>query len=147
MKTTIERFKDIQAEGLVLFERKNADYGDSFREDGVLGVMVRMKDKLSRLIHLARTGGETAVKEERTRETLLDFHNYSGMAVDALDNGAVLEDRKKVGTITLVVTGVNLMDDAAVDMFMKRINERAQEHEIKIMTSGPKDKGPEEPTL
>lgn len=78
---TINKFKDIQAEALEIFKAKNKDYGDSFKEDGVLGVMIRMKDKLNRFITLARQSGEGACKDESLRDTLIDLHNYAAMAI------------------------------------------------------------------
>ena len=75
----------IQTEAFALFERKNKDYGDSFREEGVLGVMIRQKDKLNRFINLARKNGETAVLTESLRDTLLDLHNYAALAIIAME--------------------------------------------------------------
>ena len=71
------------------FRKKNSDYGDSFREDGVLGVMIRMKDKLNRAISLCRKEGEGAlVADEALRDTLLDLSNYGKMAVICLETAA-----------------------------------------------------------
>ncbi len=84
-------FRNIQNEGFSLFMKKNRDYGNSFAEDGILGVMIRMKDKLSRFINIALKQGEEAVKNETVRDTLLDYHNYAGMAILLLDRGAELK--------------------------------------------------------
>lgn len=40
--------KAIQQEALELFTRKNIDYGDAFAKYGVIGVLMRMEDKLQR---------------------------------------------------------------------------------------------------
>jgi len=70
-----------------IFRRKNADYGDSFREDGVLGVMIRLKDKLNRAISLCRKEGEAAlVQDESLRDTLMDASNYGKMGVICLES-------------------------------------------------------------
>lgn len=78
----------IQTEAFALFEAKNKDYGDSFREEGVLGVMIRQKDKLNRFINLARKNGEVAVLTESLRDTLLDLHNYAALAIIAMEDEA-----------------------------------------------------------
>ncbi|MEK6530993.1 MAG: nucleotide modification associated domain-containing protein [Deltaproteobacteria bacterium] len=92
--TTIDRFKDIQFEAAEVFKRKNKDYGDSFKEDGILGIMIRMKDKLNRYITLAKAGGEAACRDESLRDTLLDFHNYAVMAIICAEEGARSKEEK-----------------------------------------------------
>lgn len=37
-----EQLEKVMQEGLELFRRKNADYGDAFAECGTVGVLVRM---------------------------------------------------------------------------------------------------------
>ena len=45
----IEQMQKVQTEGLELFKKKNQDYGDAFANYGVVGVLVRMGDKIARL--------------------------------------------------------------------------------------------------
>jgi len=95
--STLQKFIELQREALDIFTKKNADYGDSFKEDGVLGVMIRQKDKLNRLITLARKGGEGRLKEESLRDTLIDYSNYSLMAIIAFEESGpvVLTETEK----------------------------------------------------
>lgn len=59
--------------------RKNTDYGDSHREFGVIGVIVRMFDKFHRWETLSR---QTAlVKSENINDTLNDMFNYCVLAI------------------------------------------------------------------
>ena len=74
----------IQKEALELFIKKNADYGDAFANYGIVGVLVRMGDKISRLQSITKRG-VTLVNDEALRDTLIDLHNYSAMAVMLLD--------------------------------------------------------------
>lgn len=83
--TTTMHYVRLQSEARDLFERKNADYGDCFREDGMLGVMIRLKDKLNRVINIARKEGEHNVADEAVRDSLIDMANYAVMAVMLLD--------------------------------------------------------------
>jgi len=87
----VEQMMKVQAEGLELFERKNQDYGDAFANYGVIGVLVRMGDKIARLQSIS-TKSVSLVDSESLRDTLIDLHNYSAMAIMLLDE----DDEKKM---------------------------------------------------
>jgi hypothetical protein len=70
----------IQSEALELFKIKNADYGDAFAKYGIVGVIMRIQDKLQRAISISECGVHL-VKDEALRDTLLDLHNYAAMAL------------------------------------------------------------------
>lgn len=70
-----------------LFERKNHDYGDSYKYYGPAGVVIRLRDKLLRIQQLTRLLEDAAVPEETLRDTLVDTHNYAIMAVMLIDQG------------------------------------------------------------
>jgi hypothetical protein len=80
----IEQMKAVQAEALELFTRKNADYGDAFATYGVIGVLMRIEDKIQRSMSITKTG-VNLVKDESIRDTLIDLHNYAAMALMLLD--------------------------------------------------------------
>ena len=84
-ESTDERFKNVQKEGLELFERKNKDYGNAFADYGPVGVLVRMGDKIRRLQSISNSGIQL-VNDESLRDTLIDLHNYSAMAILLMDN-------------------------------------------------------------
>jgi len=79
-----KQLRNVQDEALELFKKKNTDYGDAFANYGAIGVLVRMGDKISRLQHITNKG-ITLVDDEALRDTLIDLHNYSAMAVMLLD--------------------------------------------------------------
>ncbi len=79
-----KQLRNVQDEALELFKKKNTDYGDAFANYGAIGVLVRMGDKISRLQHITNRG-ITLVDDEALRDTLIDLHNYSAMAVMLLD--------------------------------------------------------------
>ena len=87
----ISQMQLIQSEGLELFKRKNQDYGDAFANYGVIGVLVRMGDKIARLQSIT-TKSVSLVDSESLRDTLIDLHNYSAMAIMLLDE----DDMKKM---------------------------------------------------
>ena len=82
--TRVLQMKAVHAETLELFKRKNNDYGDAFAEYGTIGVLVRMGDKIKRLQQISKTKIQL-VNDENIRDTLLDLHNYSAMAIMLLD--------------------------------------------------------------
>lgn len=83
-KNRIEQIKKVQLEGLELFTKKNKDYGDAFATFGPIGVIMRMGDKLNRLMSIEKNK-ITMVNDETIRDTLIDLHNYSAMAIMLLD--------------------------------------------------------------
>jgi len=86
MANRIEQMEKVQNEAKTLFMRKNTDYGDAFANYGPVGVLVRMGDKLARLQSIT-TSGITLVDDEKMRDTLIDLHNYSAMAIMLMDEG------------------------------------------------------------
>lgn len=76
----VEQMKEIQQRGLELFTRKNKDYGDAFAKFGLVGVLVRIEDKIQRAISISDSG-ITLVDDEGLKDTLLDLHNYAAMAL------------------------------------------------------------------
>ena len=82
----IEQFSLVQTEGLELFKRKNSDYGDAFANYGPVGVIVRMGDKIQRLVSVSNKK-VSLVNTESLRDTLIDLHNYAAMAIMLLDEG------------------------------------------------------------
>lgn len=80
----VEQMKQIQYDALELFTRKNADYGDAFAKYGVIGVLMRIEDKMQRAMSITKNG-VNLVSDEGIRDTLLDLHNYAAMALMLLD--------------------------------------------------------------
>lgn len=80
----VEQLQAIQSNALELFKKKNADYGDAFAKYGLIGVLMRIEDKIQRGLSISKTG-IVMVSDEGLRDTLLDLHNYAAMAVMLLD--------------------------------------------------------------
>lgn len=80
----VEQLKKIQKEGLELFIKKNADYGDAFAKYGVVGVLMRIEDKIQRALSITNKG-VNLVNDEGIKDTLIDLHNYAAMAIMLLD--------------------------------------------------------------
>ena len=80
----VEQLKIIQGDALELFTRKNADYGDAFAKYGIIGVLMRIEDKIQRAVSITKNG-VNLVNDEGIRDTLLDLHNYAAMALMILN--------------------------------------------------------------
>jgi hypothetical protein len=80
----IQQMKKVQEEGLNLFSKKNKDYGDAFATYGSVGVIVRIGDKIQRLLSINQSKIQL-VDNESLRDTLIDLHNYAAMAILLMD--------------------------------------------------------------
>ena len=80
----VDQMKKIQHDALELFIKKNADYGDAFAKYGAVGVLMRIEDKLQRFMSITKNG-VNLINDEGIRDTLIDLHNYSAMALMLLD--------------------------------------------------------------
>ena len=80
----LDQMMKVQREAFELFKKKNQDYGDAFATFGPVGVIVRMGDKINRLTSVSKNG-VNLVDNESLRDTLIDLHNYSAMAIMLLD--------------------------------------------------------------
>ena len=87
--TNVEKHGQICRELNELYERKNADYGDSFHktflEEGMAMARIRLSDKLERFKKLTRSNTQE-VKDESIRDTLIDLANYAIMTILELED-------------------------------------------------------------
>ena len=86
MYNKVDKFKQIVDGMLDLYQRKQADYGDSaaktFDEYGLVSFLVRMEDKLNRVATLTKKSTtEQQVKDEKIEDTLLDNGSRQQMRV------------------------------------------------------------------
>lgn len=80
----VVQFSNVQEEAKKLFINKNRDYGDAFATYGVVGVLIRMNDKIQRSMSITNNG-VAMVSNENLRDTLIDLVNYATMGVMLLD--------------------------------------------------------------
>jgi len=80
----IKQMQQIHLKALELFRKKNIDYGDSFAKYGIIGVLIRIEDKIQRSISITNNG-INLVKDENIEDTLIDLCNYSVMALMLLN--------------------------------------------------------------
>ena len=80
----VSQMSKVQEEGLNLFKKKNQDYGDAFAKFGVIGVLMRIEDKIQRSLSITKNG-VNLINDEGIHDTLLDLHNYAAMALMLLN--------------------------------------------------------------
>ena len=112
----IELFKQITAKMAETYEKKNADYGNSFEETikkwGPNIALARIDDKLNRVNSLLKS--EAQVKDESIEDTLMDLSTYAIMTLMALKkSGNRVLDTKPTTTVNENTTPVNLYDPYA----------------------------------
>lgn len=89
-------FKDLLDEMHETYKKKNADYGDSFKQThlkfGEIAGLVRISDKVNRLISLSKKNNSEAYFESK-RDTYMDLANYCLMQVLVMEKtGEDLEE-------------------------------------------------------
>jgi beta-glucosidase/6-phospho-beta-glucosidase/beta-galactosidase len=80
MTDRVSQLKIIQQEALELFIKKNADYGDAFAKFGIIGILMRIEDKIQRSLTITKNG-INLIESESLKDTLLDLHNYAAMGL------------------------------------------------------------------
>ena len=94
MSNRVNQLQTVQNEALKLFTQKNQDYGDAFATYGTIGVLVRLGDKIHRLQSIT-SKGINLIQDEKLRDTLIDLHNYAGMAIMLMDEKDKNKDENK----------------------------------------------------
>lgn len=77
----LSQIKDISSQTIIsdntkLFERKNTDYGNSFVDFELIGIIVRLNDKINRILNLGDVDPETMKVDEKIEDTINDLYNY-----------------------------------------------------------------------
>lgn len=87
----VQQMETVQHKALEMFKKKNQDYGDAFAKFGVIGVLMRIEDKIQRSLSITKNG-VNLVDDEGIRDTLMDLHNYAAMGVMLLDENKNLQE-------------------------------------------------------
>lgn len=76
IKDDISDHNEIINSNQELFKMKNNDYGCSYEDFGLLGIIVRLNDKINRIKVIINKKTEQKVKDENIKETINDLYNY-----------------------------------------------------------------------
>ena len=96
-----KKFADILDTRYKIFCDKNRDYGDSYKVDGVIGIVIRLGDKMKRLKQITQDGYQVQVKNEGLEELLGDIANYSLMGLIAIKDAEKEADNSDHKSIKL----------------------------------------------
>lgn len=107
----VEQLEIIQKEARDLFAKKNSDYGDAFATCGIIGILVRIQDKINRFIKITKKSVQL-VDDESLRDTLMDLHNYAAMGI--MIDDPVKVNKLKVRKLTPDAIIPKKMTDGAV---------------------------------
>jgi hypothetical protein len=110
-KSIIEQFLSVHAEGIHLFVKNNADYGDAFATYGPIGLLLLIDDKIKCIT-------KNGMQSESMRDTLIDIFNYSTMAIMLLDE----DDEYKSNTDARFTQFASVNFDA-MDLFIQKQTE------------------------
>ena len=77
----VRQMEIVQDFALQMFKEKNAYYSGLFEQYGLIGILMRIQDKIQRSLSIAKNG----VDHDEIRDTLLDLHNYAAMGVMLVD--------------------------------------------------------------
>ena len=77
----LSQIKDISPQIIItnnteLFEKKNTDYGNSFVDFELIGIIVRLNDKINRILNLGNADPQTMKVDEKIEDTINDLYNY-----------------------------------------------------------------------
>jgi hypothetical protein len=112
MGDRITQMMNVQSNALDLFAKKNADYGDAFAQYGIIGVLIRIQDKIKRALTIT-SNNINLVDDENIADTMLDLHNYAAMALILMEEGKAdkyLEDDSDVDNGTQTINFIELDD-------------------------------------
>jgi len=73
-------FQIIQNELLEIYKKKNTDYGQSYKQYGLIGILTRLQDKINRCLTISKNKIEL-VNDESLNDTLKDLSNYCILAI------------------------------------------------------------------
>ena len=90
----VKQMETVQQKALEMFKKKNKDYGDAFAKFGVIGILMRIEDKIQRSLSITKNG-VNMVDVEGIGDTLMDLHNYAAMGVMLLDEKEALSADEK----------------------------------------------------
>ena len=73
-------FQIIQNELLEIYKKKNTDYGNSYKQFGLIGILTRLQDKINRCLTISKNKIKL-VEDEDLNDTLKDLSNYCILAL------------------------------------------------------------------
>ena len=91
----VKQFNELAQTMCELYEKKNADYGDSFNisldKYGIIAALTRISDKFNRIENLILNQNKK-VEDEKVEDTLIDLASYAMMTVLWMKNNSKIDN-------------------------------------------------------
>jgi hypothetical protein len=88
----------VQEECLSRFNEKNNEYGDAMNHYGLIGVLMKLEEKIKQSIHVSKSGIDI-VPSDHLRDTLISLSNHTTMAIILLDQGKLVSSGPTINEI------------------------------------------------
>jgi hypothetical protein len=88
----IKQMQIVHNEATEVFKRKTISYEDAFADYGIVGLIVRIGDKIQRLVSVSNKG-ISLINTKTLRDILVDLHNYTAMAIISIDENNKMAER------------------------------------------------------
>ncbi len=92
----IKQMQIVHNEATEIFKKKYISYEDAFADYGTTGVIVRIGDKIQRLVSVSNRG-ISLTNTKLIRDALIDLHNYASMAIISIDENNANNTKNIVG--------------------------------------------------
>jgi len=81
----IDKYNHIINDNKLILINKNNDYGNAYKEFGLIGILARINEKIKRCLTISNSS-IIYNKDEKLKDTLQDLINYSILAIIELEN-------------------------------------------------------------
>ena len=129
MGDRVTQMMEIQSKALELFTKKNADYGDAFAKYGVIGVLIRIQDKIQRALSIT-LNNINLVEDEGIADTMIDLHNYAAMALMLMEEGKADKYDEEATNSDNDSQYINFIEMEGEEIFNTYTYENSQENDI-----------------
>lgn len=129
MGDRVTQMMEIQSKALELFTKKNADYGDAFAKYGVIGVLIRIQDKIQRALSIT-LNNINLVEDEGISDTMIDLHNYAAMALMLMEEGKADKYDEEATNSDNDSQYINFIEMEGEELFNTYTYENSQENDI-----------------
>jgi hypothetical protein len=129
MGDRVTQMMEIQSKALELFTKKNADYGDAFAKYGVIGVLIRIQDKIQRALSIT-LNNINLVEDECIADTMIDLHNYAAMALMLMEEGKADKYDEEATNSDNDSQYINFIEMEGEEIFNTYTYENSEENDI-----------------
>ena len=117
-----EQYLNVQREAEELFVKNHKEYENDITIYGAVGVLVRITDKIKRLVSITKTGVNLK-DEEIIRDTLIDIQNLSTYCTILLDEDETMKDHYTGKMRNMLIKSAEKPNRTLTESFMNTVDE------------------------